>query len=209
MSTTSSCCWIDDELVDFGDSTYEADEVFGSRSEIIPRSDGTDGDLSPVGVGARGASLTVDRLQVLRDIYYVAVDSRKQNRRDQGMPEYGRLASWAQLPDGTQLPPVESLQQFFSDPDTWQRFANRRKCPFTVTDEQYFVCGDNSPESKDCRLWAGEPEDKKMQVGGPGGAYLDRRLLTGKAICVFWPHSWGGIPGLEKLPASQISAICG
>jgi signal peptidase I len=58
------------------------------------------------------------------------------------------------------------------------------------------VLGDNSPESKDCRLWMmGD-----ARSGVPGGPYLDRRLLIGKAVCVFWPHSWGSIPGLPMLP---------
>ena len=56
--------------------------------------------------------------------------------------------------------------------------------------------GDNSPESKDSRLW--------MMPGfagdHPGGPYLDRRLLIGKAVSVFWPHSWGSIPLLKMLP---------
>ena len=34
----------------------------------------------------------------------------------------------------------------------------------------------------------------------PGGAYLDERLMTGEAVCVFWPHSWGSIPGLKQAP---------
>jgi signal peptidase I len=67
---------------------------------------------------------------------------------------------------------------------------------FDVDENQLFVMGDNSPESKDCRLWT----DGDLVSGIPGGRYLDRRLLIGKAICVFWPHSWGGVPGLPKLP---------
>ena len=31
--------------------------------------------------------------------------------------------------------------------------------------------------------------------GKPSGPYLDRRLLIGKALCVYWPHSWNQIPG--------------
>ena len=34
-----------------------------------------------------------------------------------------------------------------------------------------------------------------MAVSHPGGAYMDRRLLIGKALCVYWPHSWNRIPG--------------
>ena len=27
------------------------------------------------------------------------------------------------------------------------------------------------------------------------GAYLERQMLIGKALCVYWPHSWNRIPG--------------
>jgi hypothetical protein len=39
-----------------------------------------------------------------------------------------------------------------------------------------------------------------MSGDHPGGPYLDRRLLIGKAVSVFWPHSWGSIPFLKMLP---------
>ena len=32
------------------------------------------GDLAPAGIGTRGATLHVQRLRVLRDVYYVATD---------------------------------------------------------------------------------------------------------------------------------------
>ncbi len=185
--------WVDDDLIEFEDSTYDADQVFGKRADVIPRSDEIDpGDLAPAGVGARGTSLTVNRLRVLRDIYYVAA-KWSDNQRD---PEYTRIDMPAQLTDGTTLPSVESRHDLLSNPKTWPRFGTRRKHEFPISSEQFFVCGDNSPESADCRLWFHSSREK----GIPGGAYLDRRLITGKAICVFWPHSWGGIPGLKKLP---------
>ena len=185
--------WVDDELVDFGDSTYDVDALFGERRQMIPHtSEEDEGDLSPVGVGARGASLSVSRLQVLRDIYYVATSwSDTQNETEY---QAGRL--YAEIPDGTRLPPLTGSRQLFVDPATWPRFLTRQKREFDVQENQFFVMGDNSPESQDCRLWMKSQAHK----GTPGGAYLDRRLLIGKAICVFWPHSWGSIPGLNMLP---------
>lgn len=50
--------------------------------------------------------------------------------------------------------------------------------------DQFFMLGDNSPASKDSRLW-----DTVHSV--------ERRLLIGKAYYVYWPHSWPakwGIP---------------
>ncbi len=185
--------WVDDALVDFGDTSYDADKLYGGRQNIYPHAEADGGgDLAPVGIGAMGATLTIKRLQVMRDIYYVAA-SAQDSPRD---PEYTRLSAEAQLADGSTLPPVENLRQLFSVPDAWPRFSTRRWRDFPISDQQYFVCGDNSPESADCRLWKSSTPGR----GIPGGAYLDARLLTGKAICVFWPHSWGGIPGIPKLP---------
>lgn len=45
--------------------------------------------------------------------------------------------------------------------------------------DQFFVLGDNSPQSKDSRLW----ED--------GQHYVERKLLIGKALWIYWPHSFG------------------
>ena len=53
---------------------------------------------------------------------------------------------------------------------------------FPLADGQYLMFGDNSAASKDSRLWL-------------DGHHVDRSLLIGKALVVFWPHavpaSWG------------------
>lgn len=175
--------WVDGYLVELTDATYDPDKLMPrGRKGMIPwaseETDGDQGDLAPAGVGAQDAKLTVTRLALLRDIYYIATDWRdSQYSADYSMPPQG-------------------LDELFSTPDRWTLFGGRRERDFDVKDGQLFVMGDNSPESKDCRLWmmAGPSGDL------PGGPYLDRRLLIGKAVSVFWPHSWGSIPGLPMLP---------
>ncbi len=186
--------WVDDELVDFDDSTYEVEELFAKRDDMIPHTSEEDaGDLSPVGVGARGASLVVTRLQVLRDIYYGAIDWHDANK----VSDYEPVHVATELADGTRVPALRSEKQLFVDPASWSRFSTRQRRDFKVEEGQLFVLGDNSPASSDCRLWAaGNGGDGSK----PGGPYFDRRLLIGKAVFVFWPHSWGSIPGLQKLP---------
>jgi signal peptidase I len=187
--------WINKDLVEFEQSTYDVQRLFGDRANIIPRTDDQDtGDLAPVGIGAHGAALEITRLRVSRDIYYEATDWNDR----QNYSEYPRLDQSVRLASGKTLGPIK-WRQFFTEPDTWPRFSKRRHRDFPIHKNQFFVLGDNSPESADCRLWKYSARDK----GIPGGAYLDRRLLTGKAVCVFWPHSWGGwggIRGLDKLP---------
>jgi signal peptidase I len=47
---------------------------------------------------------------------------------------------------------------------------------FPLQADQYFMLGDNSAASKDSRLWL-------------AGHHVDRRLLIGRALVVFWPHA--------------------
>lgn len=52
-------------------------------------------------------------------------------------------------------------------------------------DREYFMLGDNSPQSKDSRYWHS----------------VDRSLLIGKALFIYWPHSWDEIEiGSVKIP---------
>jgi signal peptidase I len=52
--------------------------------------------------------------------------------------------------------------------------------PALGVEDQFLMFGDNSPESSDSRYW------------GP----VDRHLLIGKALFIFWPHSFNKVPGL-------------
>jgi len=86
---------------------------------------------------------------------------------------------------------MEQLSQLAVDPRTWGRFNERNKVKFALNSEQLFVMGDNSAESSDARLWAAG----NQRGARPGGPYLEKRLLIGKALCVYWPHSWNRFPG--------------
>jgi signal peptidase I len=56
--------------------------------------------------------------------------------------------------------------------------------------DQFFMLGDNSPASKDGRMWG--PVD-----------YVERRLLIGKAIYIYWPH---GIPASFSFPVNVVGS---
>lgn len=169
--------WIDGDLIEFdGGTAYDADQVFGDRREILPVSSAEDpGDLAPAGIGARNAKVAVDRLKVWRDIYYIA-DKWDRRRVDVTIADFD-------VP--TNLP------ELLHDPASWDVFLTRRHVEFPLGEDQFFVMGDNSAESSDARLWY----DAAGRGGRPGGDYLERRLLIGKALCVYWPHSWHRIPG--------------
>jgi signal peptidase I len=172
--------WVDGKVVEFDASTaLDVNRVFGGRDNIIPKTSEKDlGDFAPAGIGARGAKLSVSRLQVWRDIYYIAED-------------YTRMRPGDPITDFDHTFDMEQLSKLAIDPRTWNRFKERskNKVVFPLNSEQLFVMGDNSAESSDARLWV------RSDRGQPGGPYLEKRLLIGKALCVYWPHSWNRIPG--------------
>jgi signal peptidase I len=169
--------WVDGKVVDFDvATTYDAKRVFGDRQSVRPHTSAKDlGDFAPAGIGARGAKLAVSRLQVWRDLYYIADDWERNGGRE--------------IVTDFPHPFDRSLMNLPKDPSMWDRFGERKYADFALNKDQLFVMGDNSAESSDARLWV------NSERGKPGGAYLDRRLLIGKALCVYWPHSWSQIPG--------------
>ena len=60
--------------------------------------------------------------------------------------------------------------------------------PLTLQEDEFFVCGDNSPYSYDSRLW------DKPGKGNNGRVYplgiVPREFLVGKAVFVHWPGGW-------------------
>jgi hypothetical protein len=55
---------------------------------------------------------------------------------------------------------------------------------FDLEADQFFMLGDNSAASKDSRLWL-------------EGHHVDRDLLIGKAMAIFWPHA---VPARWSVP---------
>ncbi|MBN1853900.1 MAG: signal peptidase I [Pirellulales bacterium] len=207
--------WVNGSLIHFDNALesteYDADSIFGDRSKIVPKPDHRDphtndliaGDLSPVGIGSRGAALEIRRLRVLRDLYYIAATNN--------MP--GGTNPITDLPrDTIQFADLnvdsvyrEGFLDLLTHPETAESFLAARHAyefslkrnPSDPDGDQFFVLGDNSPSSLDCRLWAQEGQDEMSGgIKKPGGAYVERKLLIGKALFVFWPHSWNRIPGI-------------
>lgn len=63
--------------------------------------------------------------------------------------------------------------------------ATRSRDGYPLAADQFFMLGDNSSASKDSRLWRDNAH------------HVDRDLLIGKALFVFWPH---GIPAKWSVP---------
>ncbi len=169
--------WINHDAVKFDSPT-----TYDDLNNLQP----TRSDLTPVSVASQGARLKLNHLRVMRDIYYIAVN--KNSRRLEfpyGDRKNGQLVDYVKVPD---LLAQGKVEQFFSDPAQWSDLEEKYlgKVEFTLKDEQFFALGDNSAKSQDSRLWT-------SQDGVPRW-WIDRDLLKGKALFIYWPHSWNRIP---------------
>ena len=146
--------WVNGRVCQFNEpTTYPVDP--NSRPVT---SDDEPGDLSPVGIGLKDAEVHVEGLRIYRDIYYVAGGIGGDYRPGGSSDIYGQL----------------------KDPRSWNQrgniFDRRNELIFEMKEDQFFPLGDNSPYSRDGRLW------------GPDH-WVDRDLLIGKAILIYWPHA--------------------
>jgi signal peptidase I len=171
--------WVDGDEIEFDRPTeYSALEVFGTEGLLQPVSTPSDvGDLAPAGLASDGAALRVTRLRVLRDIYYIAAKSPIGP---------GEITDYA---TGDRPQRVDALWDLLSNPERWGAFSNRDTVDFSLEEDQFFALGDNSPASQDSRLWSDN-------FGNPP-SYVPRELLIGKAVFVYWPHSWSRVPGTD------------
>jgi len=61
--------------------------------------------------------------------------------------------------------------------------------PFTLEEDEFFVLGDNSPNSEDGRLWTRQGLANKGLSPYRTGI-VPRDYLVGKALCVYWPSGF-------------------
>jgi len=170
--------WVNGSVVAFdGPTTYRSDDLITPFfSEQEP------GDAAPAGIASRGAAVKLSQLRILRDKYYIAT-TENFRPTDYDFPEDPR-----------------EIHRVYSTPSQWQTtrlFApgNRRHVEFTLQADQFLPMGDNSPQSSDSRLWSPENDPRFDQPHH----YVERDLLIGKALIIYWPHTWNTpIPFLPK-----------
>lgn len=155
--------WVDDEVIDFGaGASYTRDALTGHLA--------LNSDLTPVGIAARGATIEVDQLKLKRDIYYrTAGVNPDADAEHYSLERIGHDLSGA----------LDNPQQWS---EIYEQFASAiRQVDFTLGPDEFLALGDNSPRSRDSRLWGDDPT-------------VPRKNLVGKAFWIYWPH---GIPFLN------------
>ena len=167
--------WVDGKPV-----TFDADTDYPAIGEDIPNQD----DLAPAGIGSRGAALAVEHIQLRRDVYYIAT-----HEAFNGISDYAA----GMVP--------RDLIDYFAEPEKWTSdslFTHRNEVTFPLAADQFFVLGDNSPASKDSRLWSQDSRNWSMSTRSWSGDhpefYVSRELLIGKALFIYWPHSFDRLP---------------
>jgi signal peptidase I len=143
----------------------------------------TSADLAPAAIAARNASVVASDLVLKRDIYYTQTPGRV---------DYGIV--WE---DRYPRTPKE-LFDFLSDPSRFANLANVRTHEYEIRPDHYFMLGDNSPCSKDSRGWG--TDDSAWDESGRRQHEVPRKLLTGKAFYVYWPH---GVPVWPDIPLTH------
>ncbi len=74
--------------------------------------------------------------------------------------------------------------------------------PITLTEDEFFVLGDNSCDSLDGRLWSQPGKGNNQRIYRPG--VVPREYLVGKAMVVFWPS---GFKPFAKSPFACVPDI--
>ena len=163
---------------------------FGSDPYPIPKySESDPGDAQPIGIGGQEIDLSIDRIKVSRDIYYINTRTGSwpivfeyqnyETTNTRAMPVFSSVS----FSNTYSLP----LRRMFEDPAQWdsefahdmfsRQIHSNPAYDYVLGPDQFMPLGDNSPSSLDARAWE-------------EGHYVDRKFLIGKALFIYWPHAW-------------------
>jgi signal peptidase I len=185
--------WVAGDLVEFDRPTAFDARSFRSGANDRPYYSKQDpADAAPVAIAVRGGKSTIQSLRIDRDKYYIATDNANSGIYDYDLSKLRQSAG--------RTVSLREIQDLFTAPAQWSGadvWESRRSVTFELEEDQFFPMGDNSPESLDARCWAGSRPQFQMPRGVNEDAwrwsndpFVPRELLVGKALVVFWPHSW-------------------
>lgn len=175
--------WVNGRVVEFDQPAVYDSREFRSAAARRPYWTAADPlDAAPVGIGGVNLAMSVEQASVFRDIYYIAVPFSRSSFNDYGASRLSADAST--VPDAAARANLRTNEQLISavyaNPQWWDRtelFSRRGYREYQLEDGQYFPMGDNSAASSDARVWNRQN-------------YVEEKYLLGKALLVFWPHTW-------------------
>jgi len=186
--------WVNENVAQFDNpTTYTPEGVARPKwTEKDPL------DAAPAGIGVRGVGAEVTSARILRDVYYVA-----QQEVYDPVTRSTSISTDAHnnATDYNMRIGIGSVINIMQNPDLWSKpesgdpredlFAPevRRATNFWMNKDNFFPMGDNSPASKDARLW-GEDSGPFDPRWAPPEPFVHRKFLTGKALLIYWPHHW-------------------
>jgi signal peptidase I len=158
------CLWVDGQLVDLGPkASYRQDVTDFPGPELD--------DLTPVGIAAQAIEVTVSHLEIFRDIYY-----RSEEVLNRDTTRFNPTSRNESTQEGRLL---DSL----SDPRAWHECykGSTTETVLRLGPDEFLMLGDNSPKSKDGRLWGNSRGAARRHA-------VPRKSLVGKAFYIYWPH---------------------
>jgi signal peptidase I len=175
------CLWVDGDLIPLGEKSHLSHYDLNFPSFR---------DLAPIGIAASGVKATVSDLRIRRDIYY--------RNEVQAIDGPGITTT---MPD-KEVSREDLLVQNLDSPEsygkTYEVLLNEQEERFgkymlyQLADDEYLMFGDNSPKSKDSRLF--DHYSRPMRGIDSHRYAVREKDLIGEALCIFWPH---GIPILN------------
>lgn len=191
--------WINRKVVPFaGGTEFDLGKYRNGNSRRPHWSQADPLDAAPLGIGARDLSIKVASSQVFRDIYYISDSGRSPNLNRFVFSDYmiDRRSLAEAVPDVEARAKLSTgsdiLSAIYSHPQWWAStnlFSKRLSEQFDLQERQYFPLGDNSAASSDARFW--------------DESYVEEKFLLGKALLVFWPHTWNSpipfTPNIQRM----------
>jgi len=217
--------WVDGQaVVETTDADYAPDykdiKDRLHRSEVLEQSlsDASSEDelkrLFPtpqVRIAARGGSCELRHVQVMRDVYYT--NQNHDSIRSGPLWDYARTSAVRGIVNRK-----TNVYGQLEPPHGWVSGANTYRVrgwgvagrPIELADhpgrhdlDEFFVLGDNSPQSRDGRSWTQAAPTLRLWDDDGRPLYklgtVPRYNMIGKALWVYWPAGFG-LPVLENLP---------
>lgn len=179
--------WVNDQVQEFS----EPPEYLRPSERWRP----TQADLTPVRIGFRrngsatSGEVAISGLKLYRDLYYIATRTNMSN------PELGNELLYRSGSEDA------AISRLLSTPSRWDIFQKTPEVEIELGEDQFLFFGDNSACSLDGRQWVNSASGNPLSWGWNEPQYwVDRSLLKGKAVFLFWPHSWHYISSSEGEP---------